>query len=605
MFSAYNLAFSIKQDNPNIQIAIFADSNLRVQLGDKADIFDEIIPIPEDILWKDGKQVPAKIKLSVFPFLPFDYNLILDVDAIGIKDLQPIFDELTEMGGIYYAPLLGRHTIDLGRNIPALMWAYADDIWEKYNLGDGVLPCINSSFQFVKRCKQSQELFEQANKNLDDPISLSKLKTQWGGSQPDELYMDVALCQKGIDPELPQRYLFFANSYEAKSRQEIERDHYLLSMFGNKDMIRPRYKDMYDVMMIERFRKINQNHIYKFNFIGSDKHANIRPKQSYNGKESTFKEALISISKTIEIDHKKLARTYKLPNGLTAKASNWFNCSWIEFKGKRYLAYRIEAKPFCKTIQIGMCLIDDDFQPVENSNVILKLHAELRGYFKGYHVEDPRLFIFRDELYLSYCDGYQMAQAKINPETLEASESFYIDKPKKELTEKNWTFFEYDGSLCSVYNTVPHTIFLMDGSKWVEQYKIDFPNDWKYGIIRGGTTPLLIGDRYLSFFHSSLSMKYKGMDGRQYFMGAYTFSAEPPFTPMEITKEPFICGEQIDDIIDRLNNKIFVVFPSGVIKKDDSYFVSFGYNDYRCKYVEIPQKMLDEQLTPVIQKELA
>lgn len=603
MFSAYNFAVSIKHYNPEIPITIFCDDNLEYQLGQRAQIFDEKIKIPENILWRDGIFSPGRIKTSVYNYLPYDYNIILDVDGVALKDINPIFEQLIDKGGYYYAPLLGRHTINQGREIKPMIWAYADTIWEKYLLDDDtVLPCINSSFQFVKKCDEAEDLFIQINKNFDDPIPLSQLKTQWGGNQPDELYIDIALAQKGVDPMLPEHYLFMANSLGAGPNAQISEGHYILSMFGNKDQIRPRWKEYYDSTMIKIFRAKGENHIYKFHMIGADKHANIRPRVT-SSNETNLIPAQIPIKDTVELDQSRLLQEYKLPAGQMKRITNWFNCSWIEYKGKRYMAYRLESAPFCKTIQIAMCLIGDDFQPIEGTSKVLTLHSDLRGYVKTYHVEDPRLFIYNDDLYLSYTDGYQMAQAKIDAETLTASESFYLDKTGLQPTEKNWLFFEHEEKLYCLYDIPRHRIFEMNSSQWKEVYKTSFRSEWKYGTIRGGTTPYRIGDLFISFFHSSKDIKYRGMDGKQYYMGAYTFEAKPPFKPVSITARPIIAGEIIDDSISRLSNKIFVVFPSGVIRKGTSWFVSFGYNDYRCRYVEVTDKYLSDEMKPIIYQE--
>lgn len=139
MFSAYNFAVSIKHYNPEIPITIFCDDNLEYQLGQRAQIFDEKIKIPENILWRDGIFSPGRIKTSVYNYLPYDYNIILDVDGVALKDINPIFNQLIDKGGYYYAPLLGRHTINQGREIKPMIWAYADTIWEKYLLDDDTI----------------------------------------------------------------------------------------------------------------------------------------------------------------------------------------------------------------------------------------------------------------------------------------------------------------------------------------------------------------------------------------------------------------------------------------------------------------------------------
>jgi len=246
-------------------------------------------------------------------------------------------------------------------------------------------------------------------------------------------------------------------------------------------------------------------------------------------------------------------------------------------------------------MKIGLCLLDDDYQPIPKTNVLLQLHSELKGSVKGYHVEDPRLFIYDNNLYLSYTDGYQMAQAKINTETLKAEESFYIRKPNKNRTEKNWTFFEHDGKLLSIYDLPSMEIFEMNGGDWTEFSKSDKKIEWAYGEIRGGATPIKVGDKFICFFHSRTTI----LSGYQYHMGALEFEAAPPFKITRITDRPIISGEEISPAIPRLSNKIYVVFPCGVIREHDGYAVSFGYNDYECRHVKVDDELLETLLTTI------
>jgi predicted GH43/DUF377 family glycosyl hydrolase len=607
IYAAYNFAVSVKHYNPDIQIAIFHDDCINHLQEFQKEVFDIFISIPDDVKMPQGVTNPGRVKTSIYGYLPFDSNLVLDVDAMALKDIAPMFEQLESAGGYYYSHLQGTHKIAQGNIMPHLIWAFADDVWQKFNFTEEtVLPCVNSSFQYIKKCDQAKELFEQINKNFDDPIPLNKLRTQWGANQPDELYIDVALAQCEINPQAPGNYLFFGNTLhnELPTRQ-LDKSFYILSLFGNRAMIRPKYKEFYDVRMIEIFSSMKMRHLFKLPYITRDKHANIRPvaqrPQGMPTRDLTLKKALNPISQSIEIDHTKLIQAYPSPAGRNIQVTNWFNCSFIKFKGKTYLAYRMEGKPFCVNIKLGICLLDEFMQPIRESNVLLDLHSDLKGmggkpYAKGFHVEDPRLFIFNDDLYLSYCDGYQMGQAKIDPETRQATESFYLDKPVSGRTEKNWTFFQSGKKLLSVYNSNPHTIFEMDGAKHKEIYSHLWKNDWNYGEIRGGTSPILIGDRFISFFHSSLPISLKGHQGRQYFMGAYEFESVAPYRPIRITKEPIISGEVIDFNIPRLSNLIYVVFPAGAIRQDNGWLISYGYNDYRCHFHEITDVELESNM---------
>lgn len=598
---AYNFAFSIKQFNPNLPITLYHDQSVFDEITDEQRaVFDELIHIPDDVKWTNGKIDPAKIKISIYDILPYDYNLFLDVDALALKDLEPMLDEMIAEGGYYYTHIMGTHMIHEGNDIGDKMyWAYANDIWGHYGLSDeAVLPCTNSSVQFIKKCKESEELFDQIKINLANPIPLEKLKNQWGGGQPDELYLNIALAQKGITGKSTNTYLFLGSGHDSRSFTQITNDFYILSIFGGRNFTKLRYTEWYDRLLHNHHIAIGKAHSYKHHLIIGDKHANGKPTQATKPPipaGSSMSVGKIRIEQTKLIDKTKLIQSYPHPKTGEVRVTNWFNCSFIKFNDKTYFVYRMEAKPFCVNIRLGICLMDKNYQPIKDTNVLLNLHSNLKGYAINYHVEDPRLFVYQNQLYLSYCDGYQMAQALIDPETLQAIESYYIKKPDPARTEKNWTFFEYDNRLLSVYDTQKQEIFEMNGRDWKKKSSAQFP-EWKYGYARGGTPPILVGDEYISFFHSSILVRLKGNNVKQYYMGCYAFESKPPFKVTRMSKEPIIAGELVSNSIPRLNNGIFVVFPSGVIRNEDSYDVSFGYNDLECRVVNVTDKFLHENM---------
>ncbi len=614
-FAAYNFAFSIKHHNPDIKIAILHDDMLLHELHQEhLSVFDTLIPMTQELKdscrRSDGRIDPALIKTSIYDLLPFDYTLFLDVDALALSDLDKIFDELIADGGYFYSYIMGTHTIGKGNIIPGMGWAFADQIWEHYALPeDAIMPAPNSSFLFIKKCDESRALYEQIKKNIANPIPVDDLRFKWGGAQPDELYMAVAMAQIGITGKTPRDYMFMTHAASEMSLTQICETFPIMCFWGNKNMSRAMYTEWYDRTLIRWHSSVGRRHIYKWNFIKSDKYANAASVKQTPAQrnETNLESALFGIDKSVVIDSAKLIRSYLDDKKRAVRVSNWLNCSMLEFKDKIYFAYRMESVPFCTRMKIGLCLLDKNFQPIQETNVIPELHSDLKmaklqgnkSFSKGFHVEDPRLFIFNNELYLSYTDGYQMAQAKIDPDTLQAIDSFYIDKPVERRTEKNWTFFGED-KIYSVYSIHPHKIFEMNRNELKEIANTEFIHSWKWGEPRGGTSPIKIGDNYLSFFHSAKPVTYKGQGGRQYFMGAYMFEGVYPYKPISISKEPLICGEIMPDGIPRLSNKIFVVFPGGQVRRKDSWFVSFGYNDFECRVIEITDEVLNENLIPII-----
>lgn len=602
--AAYNLAFSLKHFSPDIPITIFHDGILDSLPEEKKIYFDEIRHLE--------KADPAKIKSQIYDISPFEETLYLDVDGIALKDISPLIAELKKHN--YYTHVVGEHKLSDGNKMSSMLWAYADDIVSHYGLDkETILPATNSSIVWFKKCDEVKNLYEQLKSNLANPIPLKNLRYQWGGTQPDELYLNIALAQTGI--KYPrEKHMFFGPQLVNKTFEQIVEDNYFLSTFGGRNFTKLRYTEWYDRRLFNYHKAHGLQHSYLHSRIIGDKHANkSTPSRNRTNEPQpvhilrSIVPSKIPIAQTTLIDSSKLIQHYTGWKNETVKITNWFNCSVIEHHGKYFFAYRMDSKPFCQRMKIGLCLLDNNLQPIKESNVLLNLHSDVRHVNNplkniaapGWHVEDPRLFIFNDELYLNYTDGWQMALAKINPVILQAEESYYLEKPDKKLTEKNWTFFQHEEKLYCLYDLSKQEIFEMNGRQWERKYITPYQHEWKYGIIRGGTNPVRVGDRYLTFFHSAHPLRHKNRNGKQYFMGAILFEAKPPFKVVSISKEPLLTGEWVSESIPRLSPYIYVVFPNGKIRVGNSWIVSFGYNDLECRMAEVTDAMLKENMIEI------
>ena len=59
----------------------------------------------------------------------------------------------------------------------------------------------------------------------------------------------------------------------------------------------------------------------------------------------------------------------------------------------------MECLPWCTHTKLALTELDNEYNPIGESK-LLDLHSELKGFTKGFHVEDPRLFEHDNELYL-------------------------------------------------------------------------------------------------------------------------------------------------------------------------------------------------------------
>lgn len=165
-----------------------------------------------------------------------------------------------------------------------------------------------------------------------------------------------------------------------------------------------------------------------------------------------------------------------------------------------------------------------------------------------------------------------------------------LENVPKERYQKNWLFWMQDKRLHLLYKSDPWTVCQFGGG-WPEQRThVNEAAKWGWGEIRGGTSPILVGDRYYTFFHSS--MPWRG-NYRRYYMGAITFSAEPPFEVLDVTKEPLLIGSQLDPWKMR---KPLCCFPCGSVYENNKWFITMGINDLHSAWVEIGHESLLERL---------
>lgn len=160
--------------------------------------------------------------------------------------------------------------------------------------------------------------------------------------------------------------------------------------------------------------------------------------------------------------------------------------------------------------------------------------------------------------------------------------------------EKSWVPFFYKNKLHILYSSKPWMIYEFgdtweDNKAWQDTKGVS----WKYGIIRGGTPPVLVDGKLWTFFHSSL--KWQG-NYRRYYMGAIAFENKPPFKPLLITPEPLLAGSQNDPWAAR---KPPCIFPCGAIYRDEQFFITAGVNDVKCAWIELSYDSLKPLMQPI------
>lgn len=247
----------------------------REYVDDHRRAFDSIIPINYQV----GD--PGIFKVGIYDKLPYDFTLFLDVDALAILPVDALLEKLVQE---YQADPDGKyfrcHVHDWydhtsPDDMPMMYWATRSVIWNQYGLDETHrLPGCQSSMQFIAKCEKSEQFFLNVQRTMtDDPVPINMLKHRWGGTQPDELYLNIQIARERITPDIHGAMWFCDNSN--KRPFQLQQEGYpFLSYFGVKERIKSPFIDYYNKQPVIFLRKMGYaNHYWKFHNVFQAKHA--------------------------------------------------------------------------------------------------------------------------------------------------------------------------------------------------------------------------------------------------------------------------------------------------------------------------------------------
>jgi len=294
-----------------------------------------------------------------------------------------------------------------------------------------------------------------------------------------------------------------------------------------------------------------------------------------------------------------------------------FNPAIIRWKNMLLMTFRvIPDRKQNFTSHIGIVQLDDHFSPIGIPQLL-----EMRKDSKiPCRAEDARMIVIGDSLRLVYSDntepkiskgGFRMYIAEVFYDGI----NFTLDKieclcrfegESREVREKNWVPFNYEDTLLLSYSISPHVVFcpIFDKGECDTVAATNVPIQWNFGLLRGGTPAVKIGDEYLSFFHSSIrmaSLQSNGQTMLHYFMGAYTFSASPPFGLKRISPEPIVGRDFYNgpNPYKHYWQPGMYVFPGGILVEDDFIWIAYGRQDHEAWVAKLDKKGLLESLIDI------
>lgn len=269
------------------------------------------------------------------------------------------------------------------------------------------------------------------------------------------------------------------------------------------------------------------------------------------------------------------------------------NGSIIKFEGRTLLASRFGISG----ARIGLTSLDAQFQPITDP-IILNLN-----HFRATAgQEDPRLFIFEHKLHVGFCgvevDG-RSTLIRTHQLVTELDTGLKVRslwEPQYEARqfpmEKNWVYFEsaHVGGLHSVYSIEPHVVLRHDGTRATKVAETRAGLRWNHGLLRGGASPVLVGNEWYHWFHGTIANNGKPI----YTLGLYTFDARPPFTVRRFSSVPLAHAP-----VEPNRQGKRVIFPCGAILRGDKWFVSCGVADEETRVLEFSATDVESKLVRV------
>jgi len=262
---------------------------------------------------------------------------------------------------------------------------------------------------------------------------------------------------------------------------------------------------------------------------------------------------------------------------------------------------------------IGLLLLDEKFQPISEP-VILDTRAH--NFWTISQSEDARLIEHQGRVFLVYNDNedkitvsQKQRRDMFLAELIFEEGEFRLLPPKKllhhdhvetRMWEKNWTPFFWRGLLLMIYSIDPHEIIYPCLSEGVARtvYLSNAINPWPWGMMRGGTPAEIVDGEFLTFFHSSTDVRSQASGKKSlwhYFMGAYTFSPDPPF---RITRQSPIPISH-PDFYTHTDARKRVVYPGGFVVNGDEIVLAYGKDDREVWLAFIDKQALLDSLESV------
>jgi predicted GH43/DUF377 family glycosyl hydrolase len=291
------------------------------------------------------------------------------------------------------------------------------------------------------------------------------------------------------------------------------------------------------------------------------------------------------------------------------------NPSIMEFEDNYLLTFRWTPKHWDEPwiSFIGIVILDKSLNQISKVEL---LDTRLYNRTTPSQSEDARILSVNGKIYLLYNDNMKIIfpthwerRDMYAVELIYQNNEFILGEPlrlrhakkyREKPWQKNWTPFEWQNKLLLSYAINPHEVLLpnLETGNCNSFFESNKKINWDYGEIRGGTPGILVDGEYLAFFHSGEIKQTPASEFHElwhYFMGAYTFSAEPPFELTKISPEPL----SVPEFYTYSYYSKRVIYPGGFVVYGPNIYLAYGKDDCEVWIATIDIKELKNSLVPL------
>jgi len=218
---AYNMALSLKLDDPDLPILLLADDAALSGLSPRQlGVFDRRqVPDPAHYVTERGAN-PYRLKTRMYDYSPFRTTLYLDADGLFFNAYRSFRDLRDELAGCrFQVQEEFRYDQRYRRRPVQYPWADLDELWSAYELPpEATYVDYNSSFVWFTRDAANERFFAMVKEVYEEP----RVRVHDVGSfLPDELALSVASAVLGHATCRPDyRPIYLQNYSERHPRRE-------------------------------------------------------------------------------------------------------------------------------------------------------------------------------------------------------------------------------------------------------------------------------------------------------------------------------------------------------------------------------------------------